>query len=129
MPVQIRRADLYSYVINALERDIGEFKQAIADHAKSEGVPAPIAIHSLVDAIARSPDGAFIVAEDVAEAARDQTPYVTVDQHNQLMARVSDTELRAPIHGAHEELVQRVRELEAEVHTIRDQVKTLMGAA
>jgi hypothetical protein len=128
MPVQIRRADLYHYVINALERDIGGFKQALEDHAKTEGEPAPIAIHPLVDAIARSPDGAFIVAEDVAEAERDKIPMATLDDVNKLMGRLTDLEERAPPKGDYANMNERVRQLDAKLTSVGNLVDVLKQA-
>jgi len=116
---------LYHYVVNALERDIGNFKQALEDHAKTEGVPAPIAIHPLVDAIARSEDGAFIVAEDVAEAQKAQEPVVTADDLQMLTARVAALELRAPAEGQHNALTERVVQLEADLTDLTNRVGLL----
>lgn len=112
MPVQVRRADLYAYVIDSLERDVRSFKKALDDHAKSKGKPAPVAVHSLVEAIAASPDGAFIVDETAAEQARDKTLMITEDQFNQLVGRVSALEERAPPKGQHQEFMDRVVKLE-----------------
>ena len=125
MPVQIRRADLYAYVINALERDIGQFKKAMEDHAKTVDVPAPIAVHTLVEAIAKSPDGAFIVAEDVAEAEKNQTPMATLNDHNTALARITDLETRAPIKGAHDQLMSRIVELEGQMMALKEMVKII----
>lgn len=125
MPVQIRRADLYNYVIGALERDIAAFRQALADHAKTEDVPAPLAVHSLVDALARSPDGAFVVAEDVVEAKRALEPPVTANDLNLLTSRISALEQRRPLPGEYDVLLQRVRQAEDRI----DALDALQGKA
>ena len=115
MTVSVPRADLYAYAVRKLTEEVGAFRQALADHATTEDVPAPTA-DPLVEALARD-DGTFVVPED--QKPETNVPALPTEIIDGILGRLAALEGTVPKLSDFEDLRGRVAPLETKTSNFK----------